>query len=253
MTIVDNYSRQYSWRRWSALYPLLGELRGARVLDVGCGIGDQARDLAGLGADVLGVDANREAVEHANDRRIEGARFMCGDIRELGSSGLSVDGVWASFAVAYFPRFEEFVEVMDGVVKPGGWLAITEVDDLFGHEPLDDRWRSIVEEYYEMSRDEGMHNFRSREIVCETLSHGGWSIENRRTVEDDEFGFEGPAAADVLEGWRTRLRAMMPRFVERFGDEATGLEAAFLECLRSSEHLSSSNVWFLLARRGGGG
>ena len=48
--------------------------RGARVLDVGCGRGDMARELVELGYRVTGVDPTESGVELAR-RRVPGARF----------------------------------------------------------------------------------------------------------------------------------------------------------------------------------
>lgn len=251
MPNAESYSRQYHWRRWSSVYPLLGPLRGASVLDLGCGIGDQARDLAALGALVTGVDATQEFVDHARDRRIGGARFLCEDVRDMTGRGLEFDGIWSSFTVAYFPRSGEFLRVVDELLSPGGWLAITEIDDLFGHDPLDDRRRSMVENYYERSLEEGLHNFRSRQRVYEELTSAGWRIEVQRPLVDDEFCFDGAAEFEVLMGWRTRLAAMMPRFEQRFGEEARGFDSAFLQCLESPTHRSRSTVWFILARKVG--
>jgi SAM-dependent methyltransferase len=242
------YSRQYEWRRWSEVYPDLGDLHDTQLLDVGCGIGDQTRDLARLGATVLGVDANQEAIDHARSRGIPFARFQCCDVRELDRSGPWADGVWTSFTAAYFPRFEELAHAVERILKPGGWLAITEVDDLIGHRPLATRWRSVVEDYYARSLQEGVHRFVSRAHVSEVLAQRGWRVEVERTLEDDEFCFEGPATSEVLDAWTRRLAGMMPRFSSRFGSRATGLDAALETCLRSHEHHSNSRVWFLLAR-----
>lgn len=136
MSIVEILSRQYRWRRWSEIYPYLGDLTGAQVVDQGCGIGDQARDLSRLGARVFGVDGNQDVIDHAKSSGIPHARFVCCDIRDIKNSELKFDGVWTSFTAAYFPRFDALTRSIDSVLKPGGWLAITEVDDLFGHEPL---------------------------------------------------------------------------------------------------------------------
>jgi SAM-dependent methyltransferase len=239
--------QQYRWRRWPEVYPALGDLRNKQVIDFGCGIGDQTRDLSRLGAEVVGVDANAEAIDHARSRGIPGARFVCGDIAGLGDLGMKADGVWTSFTAAYFTRFEVLVRAAENVTEPGGWLAITEIDDLFGHGPLDSRWREVFEDYYGQSLDEGRHRFRSHAHVREVLARRGWRIAARRDLEDDEFCFEGPAPPEVLDGWRNRLERMMPRFLERFGDRAKGLDTAFLRCLASREHVSSSRVWFLLA------
>lgn len=64
----------------AALAPLE---RGARVLDVGCGRGDMARELVELGYDVTGVDPAASGVELAR-RRVPGARFEV----DVASDGL---------------------------------------------------------------------------------------------------------------------------------------------------------------------
>ena len=249
MSIVESYSRQYRWRRWSDVYPYLGDLSGTQVVDLGCGIGDQARDLSRLGAHVLGVDGNQDVIDHAKSRGIPRARFVCGDITAIKDSELKSDGVWTSFTAAYFPRFDVLTRSIDMVLKPGGWLAITEVDDLFGHEPLHSRWSALIERYYARSIKEGIYRFQSHTHVCEVLSERGWRIDVDRKLEDDELCFVGAASLEVLEAWKARLSFMMPRFIERFGDEAMEFDSAFLECLASKEHRSRSRVWFILAHR----
>jgi SAM-dependent methyltransferase len=249
MSIVEYLSRQYRWRRWSDVYPYLGDLSGAQVVDLGCGIGDQARDLSRLGAHVFGVDGNQDAIDHAKSRGIPRARFACCDITDIKDTELKSDGVWASFTAAYFPRFDVFTRSIDTVLKPGGWLAITEVDDLFGHEPLHPRWSALIEKYYARSIEEGIYRFLSHAHVCEVLSERVWSIDVDRKLEDDELCFVGAASSEVLEAWRARLSFMMPRFLERFGEEAMEFDSAFLECLASKEHRSRSRVWFILARK----
>ena len=72
----------------------------------------------------------------------------------------------------------------------------------------------------------------------EVLAERGWSIEVDRTLDDDEFSFAGVTSPDVIEGWKTRLGLMMPLFLERFGNYATGFDSAFLKCLESEEHRS---------------
>ena len=249
MSMIEIASRQYRWRRWSDVYPYLGDLSGAHIVDLGCGIGDQARDLARLGAHVFGVDRVQGAIDHAKSRRIPHAQFVCANIRNIKDMELKSDGVWTSFTAAYFPRFDVLTRSIDKVLKPGGWIAITEVDDLFHHEPLHSRWFALIEKYYARSIEEGIHRFRSHAHVSEVLSEQGWRIEVDRRLDDDELCFAGAASPEILEAWRARLSFMMPRFLDRFGDEAIGFDSAFLECLASKEHRSRSRVWFILARK----
>ena len=64
------------------------EVAGKRVLDLGCGHGAMCLELAGEGADVVGVDLNCELVEwareHVERREVPGSmRFLCEDVRSL--------------------------------------------------------------------------------------------------------------------------------------------------------------------------
>jgi len=249
MSVVEHISREYPWRRWSEIYPYLGDLSGVQVVDLGCGIGDQARDLSRLGAYIFGVDGNEEAIDYAKSRRIPHAQFVWTNILNIKDIWLKSDGVWTSFTAAYFPRFDVLTRSVDTILKPDGWIAITEVDDLFYHEPLHSRWFELIEKYYTRSIEEGIHRFRSHAHVSEVLSEQGWRIEVDRRIDDDELCFSGAASKEVLNAWQTRLDAMMPRFLDRFGDEAIGFDSAFLECLASKEHRSRSRVWFILARK----
>ena len=59
---------------------------GRRALDLGCGTGRQALDVARRGWDVVGVDLVLRAVERARTRSKEAgvqARFLVGDVTEL--------------------------------------------------------------------------------------------------------------------------------------------------------------------------
>lgn len=248
MTTTQLYSNQYRWRRWSAIYPHLGDVAGKLVLDLGCGIGDQAHDLSMRGAHVVGVDANPEAIAHATRRGIPHARFVCDNITNLSAHASASDGIWTSFTAAYFPQFDQLLDRVETALQPSGWLAITEVDHLFGHQPLEPRWADLVERYYRRSLEEGVYRFRSHDHVREALSRRGWRIEVDRKLDDDEFCFSGPANPDVIDAWKTRLGFMMPRFIERFGSEAAGFDSAFLHCIASKEHRSQSFVWFIFAR-----
>lgn len=205
MSISQIYSNQYRWRRWSGVYPDLGDISGRVVLDLGCGTGDQARDLSMRSVHVLDIDANQEVIDHANRGGFPGARFLCDNITHLNEHGLEFDGIWASFTVAYVPEFDQFLDGIDTVLKPGGWLSITEADDLLGHEPLAPRRVVLAGRYYRRSLEEGLYRFRSHDHVLESPSRRGWGIEIDRTLEDDEFCFTGAADSDRVDAWKTRL------------------------------------------------
>jgi trans-aconitate methyltransferase len=146
MDLADQYRHQYSWRDWQTAYETLPPLQGKTVLDLGCGVGDQSADLARLGATMVGVDANAQLVAAAESRGVPGTAFQTADLRQLQALGLA-DGIWSSFTAAYFTDLTPVLSRWREWLSPGGWIALTEVDDLFGHQPLPSRARDILDSF----------------------------------------------------------------------------------------------------------
>jgi SAM-dependent methyltransferase len=77
-------------------YHLLGDVRGRRIVDFGCGSGANTVLLAGRGADVWGVDISEDLIRLAARRlavsgRADGARFVVGSAHDLPFPDGSVD------------------------------------------------------------------------------------------------------------------------------------------------------------------
>lgn len=245
--LTADYRRQYAWRSWDIAYQQLGDLRGLSVLDLGCGPGDQAADLAARGARVLGMDMDASLLAAARARGIPGASFVQADIADPASyGGLAVDGIWLSFAAAYVLRIADALETWAGVLRPGGWLAITEVNDLFGHEPLSPAHRARILSYYRDALDSGRHDFRLRSRLRAALA-AGWTIEVERELPDAELAADGQATPEVIDAWAARLDRMR-LLAAHFGGDWAEFRAAFLAALASPQHRSRASVWFLLAR-----
>jgi trans-aconitate methyltransferase len=150
MSLADEYKRQARWRDWEAVLRLLPLRAGERVLDLGCALGDQSAMLAARGAQVVGVDANAELLAQADRRAIPGANFVQADAADVSGLGLDpVDGIWSSFTAAYFPDFGPVLASWLQLLRPGGWIALVEMDDLLGHEPLTQTSRLMVDAFYE--------------------------------------------------------------------------------------------------------
>ncbi len=85
---------------------LSADLRGARVLDAGCGTGAMAADLAARGADVLAVDIAPRLIEIAAARLPPGlpgrVTFQAGDMLEASAGRF--DAVVAMDSLIYYAR-----------------------------------------------------------------------------------------------------------------------------------------------------
>jgi SAM-dependent methyltransferase len=104
-------------------YRLLGLKRGASVVDVGCGAGHAAEELAALRLKVTGLDADPEAIEAARTR-VPGAMFHVAHSDDLPLADESMDGYRA---VRLFHLLEDPVPTIAEayrVLRPGGRIVV---------------------------------------------------------------------------------------------------------------------------------
>jgi 2-polyprenyl-3-methyl-5-hydroxy-6-metoxy-1,4-benzoquinol methylase len=87
----------------------------ARVLEVGCGAGDLARSLAGLGYDVIAIDPDAP----------KGAIFRKVSLEDFSESG-SFDAVVASRSLHHLPDVTVALTKIHELLRPGGLLIINE-------------------------------------------------------------------------------------------------------------------------------
>jgi sterol 24-C-methyltransferase len=103
-----------------------------RVLDVGCGVGGPAREIARFsGAEVVGVNNNEFQVDRANKytQKTELANqvsFVKGDFMKLSElfGENSFDAVYAIEATVHAPTFEGVYGEIKKILKPGGTVRL---------------------------------------------------------------------------------------------------------------------------------
>ena len=77
------------------------------------------------------------------------ASFRLTPPRSPVSDSTRSTGFWSSFTAAYFPDFGPVLASWLQLLRPGGWIALVEMDDLLGHEPLTQTSRLMVDAFYE--------------------------------------------------------------------------------------------------------
>ena len=100
-------------------------LLAGRVLDSGCGTGEQTLLAAAHGADAVGVDVSGLAVRRARQKAAERglvARFEVGDALRLADLGLTFDAIIDSgvFHVFDDEHRARYVTSLAAVLRPGG-------------------------------------------------------------------------------------------------------------------------------------
>ena len=251
MSLIAEYQRQRAWRAWPTVLDALPPLAGRTVLDLGCGVGDLAAELVQRGARVVGFDANAELLAHAQGRGLRGAEFRYVDLRTGEDLGVTADGLWASFLPAFFPDLKAVLSGWRRNLRPEAFAALIEVDDLFGHAPLEPRSREWLEAYADDALRSGRYDFRMGRKLAGFLTEAGFAVTRAFTIPDGELAFDGPAGDDVLEAWRLRF-ARMKLLQDFCGPAFVRLQEDFLACLGREDHRCDARVHVCLATLEGG-
>ncbi|MGJ0532827.1 class I SAM-dependent methyltransferase [Methylocystis sp.] len=111
------------------LFDLLGPIAGKNLLDVGCGDGAIASELARRGAVVTGLDPDPVAISAAWRRGAEGVqlRLAEGKAESLPVSDATFDAVLAVATLCFIPDAQRAIAEMVRALRPGGRLVIGEL------------------------------------------------------------------------------------------------------------------------------
>lgn len=119
----------------------IGLKEGMKVLDVGCGVGGPAREIAKFtGAHITGLNNNDYQIERAThyaqkEELDHQLKFVKGDFMQMSFPDNSFDAVYAIEATCHAPTLEGIYSEIFRVLKPGGvfgvyeWLMTEEYDN----------------------------------------------------------------------------------------------------------------------------
>lgn len=250
MSLSSDYKRQFGWRDWPSILNELPSLHGQTVIDLGCGVGDLAAELVARGARVIGCDMNEELLREARSRQLSNAEFRMVDLRSLPDLGVTADGLWCSFTAAYFTDLLTSLAAWARTLKSEGWIALTEIDDLFGHEPLSGRTKALLSAYAEESFAAGRYDFHMGRKLKDHLERAAFTVSKALILQDQELSFSGPASPEVLDAWRARFNRM--KLLRDFcGPNIDQVQEEFLGCLMRADHRSTAKVYCCIATKRG--
>jgi ubiquinone/menaquinone biosynthesis C-methylase UbiE len=113
---------------------MLGLKPGVRVLDIGCGLGDDAREIAaivGANGRVVGIDPSETMIAESK-KRAAGlglpVEFLIGDVRNLDFPDSSFDFVRTDRVLMFVPEIQQAISEIVRVLRRGGCVVASELD-----------------------------------------------------------------------------------------------------------------------------
>lgn len=155
---LDTATAQAEMQRYKQkTYALVGAQGPARILDVGCGTGDDALAMAeriGTGGAIIGLDASDTLVEEARRRTASKdlpVEFLTGDVHRLAFDDAEFDGCRADRVFMHLENPGQALAEMVRVTRPGGRVLVREPDwdTLVIDSPERDLTRNILHHHFD--------------------------------------------------------------------------------------------------------
>jgi SAM-dependent methyltransferase len=251
MTLAEEYEKQNQWRNWPSYLNQIPIKETEIVLDMGCGAGYVTRLLAERSFQAIGVDNNQELRRIAKDNNyLSNASFINSDLSEINLTAIPVaDGIWSSFTAAYFPDFQPVLSTWLQYLKPGGWIALIDINHLFGHHPLSNRTETLIKAHCKKLREQLTYDFEMGSKLNHYLAANGLTIIFEQNINNTELVFNGPAGNLVLTFWKGRFDRMTG-FQNALGKSRfRQVKNEFIECIRDSAHRCDAIVKFIIAKK----
>ncbi|MGS2642343.1 methyltransferase domain-containing protein [Streptosporangium sp. LJ11] len=194
---------------------------GDRVLDIGCGTGGPAVQLAAeTGAEVVGVTISQVQVEQATALAESSGlggqvTFRLADAMELPFPAGSFDAVWFFESIFHMPDRLQPLRQAAAALRPGGRLALTDVLTSPAHDVPDKPFASLFGEPIQLADYPPL------------LNRAGFTPVEAADITEQSVG----RTLDRIAGKISEDRA---RLVERFGAELVDQVEGTVPMLRSA-------------------
>lgn len=112
---------------WATLEPMLPDLAGKRILDLGCGFGWHCGYAMQHGAaSAIGIDISQRMIERARKMHsYDTVEYLCMPIEEYEYPKRAFDLVFSSLAFHYIEEFGPILKKIHRSLIKGGWLIFS--------------------------------------------------------------------------------------------------------------------------------
>lgn len=186
-------------------------LKGAHVLDIGCGNGRITRLIAAAGAHVIGIDPGKQQIERAEaEPRIADETYILGTAEDLPAPDASADIVFFFNSLHHVPEsaMDTALDEARRALKPDGWLFVA--------EPLAEGPQFELQKPY---NDETEVRARAYEAIGRAKARG--------FAEIGESRYEADGKHANFEAYRENSIAINPKRAQIFTDREAEIRARF--------------------------
>ncbi|GCE97873.1 delta(24)-sterol C-methyltransferase [Zygosaccharomyces mellis] len=197
-----------------------GIQEGDLVLDVGCGVGGPASEIARFtGCNIVGLNNNDYQVAKANwnakrSNLQNQLQFVKGDFMSMDFDDNTFDKVYAIEATCHAPKLEGVYGEIYRVLKPGGTFAVYEWVMSDNYDESNAEHRRIA---YEIEVGDGIPKMYPAQVARDALKNVGFDVTLARDLaeEQDEVPWYYPLTGE----WK---------YVQTIGDLATFFRTSFI-------------------------
>jgi SAM-dependent methyltransferase len=239
---------------WVDRYLMEPAADARRVLDVGCGPGVIAAELARRfpQTEIVGLDISdarlAEAQRHFDGRPNASTRQS--DATNLPFPDESFDLVYSRFLLEYLPGRQQAVDEMARVCRPGGRVMLHDLDgQLVWHYPIEAGLQADIEKVLAAVAGTGFDPYVGRKLF--SLARGAGLCDTTVHVEPYHL-IAGAATAEQLRLWELKLEIARPAVAQALGsaDAADDLMRRFLDYLRRDDTLTYSILFTVCGTKG---
>ncbi len=152
---------------------MLGDLKGKKVLDLGCGTGRLTDLLLNNGGEVSGIDVSEKMLEVAR-KKYPWVNFAQADAENLPFKDDEFDVVVSAFVIVHFKDLQKLFDEVCRVLKSGGIFVLTNINQKKAPKlKLKNGEEIIIKSFYHIPKH-----------VIKDLEHSFFKIEKEQIVEE---------------------------------------------------------------------
>lgn len=209
----DNSMERASRRLTEMMVERIRVKPGDRVLDIGCGTGLPAIQLAeSADVEVIGITISPDQAELATTRAAQTGMsdrvtFRCADAMDLPFEKNSFDAVWFFESIFHMPDRLGALRQAASVLSPGGRLALTDV--------------LLIETIAPPAVQDALEEHAATPLVGEPMRLAEYPalLEEAGFLPDEATDITEQTVAPTLNGMRRQLERNRTRLAREFGDE----------------------------------